>query len=179
MVAPTRPRKVQARGKDSWFLVPAIADITAPTATEINAAGAMNISCAVLAEGDSLTKTTGKVTLPAYLCEVDQYEGLDRATWSMGDIVGGFDPQAAEASDDKKAFEFLRDGFTGYAVRRQGVTADSATSEAATGQFVDVVPVEIDGASTDKSGTDASAIYVFRAGVAVTGKPELNVAVVA
>lgn len=177
MVLPTRPRKVQSRGKDSWFLVPAIANIQVPKITEINSVSGINISCAVLAEGDSLTRTTNKVTLPAYLCETDQYEGLDRATWSMGDIVGGFDPQADEADDDKVAFEFLRDGFTGYAVRRQAVAA--SVGAAATGQFFDVVPVEIDEAFTDTSGTDASAIYVFRAGVAVTGKPAINVAAVA
>lgn len=175
MVLPTKPRKVQSRGKDSWFLVPAIANVNAPTAAEVNAASGINISCAVLAEGDSLTRTTNKVTLPAYLCETDQYEGLDRATWSMGDIVGGFDPQAAVDSDDKEAFEFLRDGFSGFAVRRQGVAA--SVGAATTSHFVDVVPVEIDEAMTDSSGTDGSAIYVFRAGVAVTGKPGINVKV--
>lgn len=173
MVSPTKPRKVQSKGKDSWWLVSTIADIENPTVLEINAVTGINISCAVLAEGDSLTKTTNKVTLPAFLCEVDQYEGLDRATWSMGDVVGGFDPQAAAGSDDKEAFEFLRNGFSGYAVRRQGVTA--TTGDAIAGQFFDVVPVEIDGAAPGTTGTDGSAIYAFTAGVAVTGKPALNV----
>lgn len=177
MVAPTKPRKVQAQGKTSWWLVPAIANLQAPTVAEINAATGINISCAMLADGDSLTRTTNKVTLPAFLCETDQYEGLDRATWSMGDVVGGFDPQAAADSDDKVAFEFLRERFTGYAVRRQAVavTAGDATA----GEFFDIVPVEIDEAVSDQSGTDSAAIYVFRAGVAVTGKPAINVAAVA
>lgn len=176
MVAPTKPRKVQARGKDSWFLVPAVVNLSAPTILEINAASGINISCAVLAEGDSLTKTTGKVTLPSFLCETDQFEGLDNATWSMGDVVGGFDPQAASGSPDKQAFQFLRNGYTGFAVRRQAVIA--TTGDAVVGQFFDVVPVEIDSAFSDKSGTDGSAIYVFRAGVAVTAKPSINVAAV-
>lgn len=177
MVAPFKPRKVQANGKDSWFLVPAVATLSAPSITEINAATGINISCAILADGDSLTRTTNKVTLPAYLCETDQYEGLDRATWSMGDVVGGFDPQAAAVSDDKKAFEFLRNGYEGFAVRRQAV--DVNVGAATVGEFFDIVPVAIDEAFSDKSGTDASAIYVFRAGVAVTGKPSINVAAVA
>lgn len=177
MAAPVKPRKVQANGKDSWFLVPAIAIPSAPTAAELNATTGRNVSCALLAEGDSLTRSTGKVTLPAFMCETDQYEGLDRATWSMGDIVGGFDPQADADSPDKDAFEFLRDGFSGYAVRRQGVPAANSAGVVA-GQFVDVVPVEIDEAVSDKSGNDSSAIYVFRAGVAVTGKPAINVVVV-
>lgn len=176
MVAPVKPRKVTARGKDSWWLVPTIANIANPTILEINAATGINISCAVLAEGDSLTRTTNKVTLPAYLCETDQYEGLDNATWSMGDVVGGFDPQAEAESDDKKAFEFLRDGFTGFAVRRQAVAV--TTGDAVAGQFFDIVPVDVDNAMSDKSSTDSSAIYVFRAGVAVTGAPKINVAAV-
>lgn len=175
MVAPTKPRKVRANGKDSWFLIPTVADLANPTALEINSASGINISCTVLAEGDSLTKTTNKVTLPAFLCETETFEANDNATYSMGDVVGGFDPQADAADDDKKAFEFLRDGFTGYAVRRQGVSALSGAVVA--GQFVDVVPVEIDAAFSDRSSGDASAIYVFRAGASVTGTPAINVEV--
>lgn len=175
MVAPTKPRKVRAQGKDSWWLIPAVADQDAPTALEVNAATGINISCTVLAEGDSLTATTNKVTLPAYLCEVEQFEGNDNTTYSMGDVVGGFDPQAADTSDDKKAFEFLRSGFTGYAVRRQGVAVD--TGDVTAGEFVDVVPVDIAKAVPGKSGNDASAIYTFSAAVSVTGSPSFNVAV--
>lgn len=174
MVAPVKPRKVRAQGKDSWWLVPTIADINDPVITEINSASGINISCTVLAEGDSLTATTNKVTLPAYLCETEQFEGNDNTTYSMGDIVGGFDPQAAVDSDDKLAFEFLRDGFTGYAVRRQGVSAE--TGDAVAAQFFDVVPVEVARAVPGRSGNDASAIYTFSAAVSVTGSPAFNVA---
>ena len=176
MVAPTKPRKVQSKGKDSWFLVPTIADPDAPTALEINSVSGINISCAVLAEGDSLTKTTNKVTLPAYLCEVDQYEGLDRATWSMGDVVGGFDPQAADGVRRQGSVRVpprrLRRA-TRFVVRQ----SPRRPAPRSLAQFVDVVPVSIDEAAPGTSGTDASAIYVFRAGVAVTGKPSLNVEV--
>lgn len=176
MVAPTKPRKVRANGKDSWWLVPTVADVEAPTVLEINTATGINISCAVLAEGDSLAATVNKVTLPAYLCETETFEGIDNIAWSMGDVVGGFDPQAAASSDDKEAFEFLRDGFTGFAVRRQGVAATSG--DAIAGQFFDVVPVDISRAVPDKSSGDSSAIYVFRAAASVTGSPGLNVAAV-
>lgn len=176
MVSPTKPRKVRAHGKDSWFLVPTVANINAPTALEVNSVSGINISCAVLAGGDSLTATTNKVTLPSYLCETESFEGNDDTSFSMGDVEIGFDPQAAAESDDKEAFEFLRDGFTGYAVRRQGV----ATSVGATtaGEFVDVVPVEIARAVPGRSSTDNSAIYTATAAVSVTGSPALNVEVV-
>lgn len=179
MVAPLKPKKVRAHGNDSWWLVPAIADLTAPTIAEINAATGLNFSCAVLQDGDSLVRTTNKVTLPAYLCETENFEGLDNSTWSMGDIVGGVDPQAAAASDDKEHFEFLRDGFSGFAVRRQGKKADTDTPDAVAGEFFDIVPVDVSEAVTDRSSAGNDAIYTFRSGVAVTGKPAINVAAVA
>lgn len=177
MVAPIKPRKVRAHGKDSWFLIPTVASTAAPTVAEVNSASGYNISCAVLAGGDSLTATTNKVTLPSYLCETETFEGNDDTQFSMGDVIIGFDPQATSSSDDKKAFEFLRAGFTGYAVRRQGVLA--TTGAVTAGQFVDVVPVEIARAIPGRSSTDNSAIYTATAAVSVTGSPSLNVAVAA
>src|SRR5690606_5404489 len=142
MAAPTMPRKVPMNGKQSFWLVPTIANLSAPTALEINAG--INLSCTLLKDGGaSLVPTFNKAALDAYLCETDSYEGLDNTTWSMSDLVGGFDPQAAEASDDKLAFEFLRDGFTGFVVVRNGVPADAEASEVTAGQFVNGSPVEI------------------------------------
>lgn len=37
MAAPTKPRKVQANGKTSYWLIPAVAVQSAPTAVEVNA----------------------------------------------------------------------------------------------------------------------------------------------
>lgn len=176
MAAPVMPRKVQANGKDSWYLVPAIAVKTAPTVAEVNATTGINVSCALLASFEGVTGSTGKVTLDRYLCETEQFEANDNTVFTMSDIVGGFDPQAAVSSDDKKAFEFLRNGFVGFAVRRQGIVAKGSAG-VTSGQFVDVVPVDIAKAIPTKSNTDASGIYTFMAGVAVTGGPEFNVAV--
>lgn len=179
MVAPVKPRKVQANGKDSWFLVPAIADLSAPTVAELNATGGINVSCTLLASFEGPSSTTPKVTLERFLCETEQYEANDTTTYSLADIQGGFDPQAAASSDDKKAFEFLRNGFTGYAVRRQGKKADVDAPEFVAAEFVDVLPVDIAKAVPGKSNTDASGIYTFTAAGSITGAPEWNVAVVA
>ena len=105
MVAPTKPQLVTANGKDSWFFVPAIADITAPTPTEINAATGLNISCFLWAEFEGVTSSTGKVTLPRLLCETQQYEANDSTTYSMSDLDFAFAPQAASATDGKKAWD--------------------------------------------------------------------------
>jgi len=176
MAAPIKPRKVQANGKDSWYFVPTIAVPTTPTAAEVNTASGMNASCALLASFEGVTGSTGKVTLERFLCETEQYEANDNTTFTMSDVVGGFDPQAAAEHNDKKVFAFFKNGFTGYAVRRQGIVAANDTGVVA-GQFVDVVPVQVAPAIPGKSNTDASGIYTFSAAVAVTGKPEFNVAV--
>lgn len=176
MPAPIKPRKVTANGKDSFWLVPAVASTDAPTALEVNAASGLNISCYLLAEQEGVTGTTEKVTLARLLCETSTTEGIGETTFSMADVQVVFDPQAAANHNDKKAFELLRDGFTGYAIRRQGVRA-TEDSDVTAGQFVDVIPVEVGPVVPGKSATDASGIYTATAAVAVTGTPSFNVAV--
>lgn len=177
MAAPIKPQKVTANGKDSWFWVPAIADMAAPTATEVNAVSGVNISCFLLAEQDGVTGTTEKVRLARLLCETSTTEGLGEQTWSLADIMGVFDPQAAAGSDGKKAWELFKDGADGYLVRRQGVIADSASAAAAAGQFVDVFRVEVGRATPGKTSTGSDGIYSFTAAVALLDQ-EFNVAVV-
>lgn len=178
MAAPVKPKKTTANGKDTWWLVPAVANMASPKKTEIDAAGGLNISCFLLAEQEGITSTTEKVTLARLLCETTTTEGIGETTYSMADVQGVFNPQAASGSDDKKFWELVKDGFTGYAVRRQGVKAN-VEATVTVGEFVDVMPIEMGRAAPGKSATDASGIYTFTAAVAVTGTPKFNVAVVA
>lgn len=179
MVAPSKPQKVQANGKDSWFWVPAVADMAAPTVGEINAVSGVNISCYLLAEQEGVTSNVEKVRLARLLCETSTTEGLGEQTWSLADITGVFDPQAAAASTGKKAWELFQDPVNaGYLVRRQGVVAYSTTPEAVAGQFFDVFKVEVSKATPGKTANDASGIYSFTAGVALLAQ-EFNVAAVA
>lgn len=178
MVAPTKPQLVTANGKDSWFFVPAVANKTAPTALEINAGTGLNISCFLFAEFEGVTSSTGKVTLPRLLCEINQYEANDVTTFTSADLDFAFAPQGAAASDGKKAWDkFKAGGLSGFLVRRQGIVADSATPEATVGQFVDVIPVDIGKAVPGKTGTDSAGVYRATAPVAITGEPAWNVAV--
>lgn len=179
MVAPVKPQKVTANGKDSWFWVPAIASLTAPSATEINAVSGVNISCFLLAEQEGVTGTVEKVSLARLLCETSTTEALGEQTWSLADIQGVFDPQAAAGAPGKTAWDEFQDPINaGFLVRRQGVIAYSDTPEAAAGQFVDAFKVEVSQATPGKSSNDASGIYTFTAGVALLDKA-FNVAVVA
>lgn len=180
MVAPSKPQLVTANGKDSWFFVPAIVSITAPKATEINAALGLNISCFLWSDFEGLTSSTGKVTLPRLLCELNTYEANDVTTFTIADLDFAFAPQAASGADGKKAWEkFKAGGLTGFLVHRQGVVADQAAPEAVVGQFVNIMPVEIGKAVPGKTGTDAAGVYRATAPVAITGEPAFTVAVVA
>lgn len=176
MATPNKPGKHGSFKKDSFWLVPAIADVTAPKDTEINAVSGIYATCFLRADQGGPTKATNKVTFDNLLCEGESSEGLAPATVSMPDIVGAFDPQAAEAANDKKLFEFLRDGYTGFLVRRQNVTNDT-DDQADVGEFVDVFSVDIDDAWPDKSATGPEGFYQFLCGVAYTGQRALNVAV--
>lgn len=179
MVAPVKPTKIKMTGRQTFWLVPAIADISAPTVAEINAVSGINLSCTLLATSTALTPTFNKVAFDRYLCETDTTEANDTTSWSMADLIGGFDPQAAALSDDKAGFEFLRDPFVGFAVFRNGKPADVVSPAAVAAEFVNVAAVDITAAVDISSPAEASAWARWTAGVSVTGTPAMNVAVAA
>ena len=180
MVAPTKPQLVTANGKDSWFYIPAVASKTAPTVAEWNAASGLNISCYLWSDFEGISSSTGKVTLPRLLCEVNTYEANDVTTFTVADLDFAFNPQGASGSDGKKAWEkFKAGGLSGFLGRRQGITADQATPEGVAGQFVDLMPVDIGKAVPGKTSVDAAGVYRAVAPVAITGEPVFNVALVA
>lgn len=178
MAAPIKPKKHTSLKKDAWWLVPAIADINEPVLAEVNSASGIYATCFLLQDQGGVQKTVNKTQLAALLCEDSGGEVRTPSTFSMSDIVGAFDPQAADDDPDKALFEFLRDGFVGFAVRRQNVINDVSDAVVAA-QFVDVVPVDIDDAWPDKSAPGPEGFYTFTCGVAVTGTPVANVAVAA
>lgn len=176
MAAPVTPTKKLSNGKDHWWLVPAVAAASAPTVAEVNTATGLTITGSLLADYEGITSSTSKVTLPRVLIETTETEIPGTTTFSAGDMVCLFHPQGATGSDGKKAWEKVKDGFVGYAIRRQDVA--SPTSDAVTtGQFVDVVPVELGAAIPGKTSTGADGVYVFTAPVSITGAPRWNVAV--
>ena len=169
MAAPIMPQKVQSNGKDSWWFAPAVADIDAPTALEVNAVSGLNISCFLLAEQDGVSSTTEKIRLARLLCETSTTEGLGEQTFTLAPIQGVFDPQATSGSDGKKAWELFKSGASGYLIRRQGVKANVDAAVTA-GEFVDVFKVDVSEATPGKTATDASGIYTFMADVALVDK---------
>lgn len=178
MAVPVKPGQHSALQKTGFWLVPAIADTTAPKESEINAGGSLYITCFLdESVGGGWTTTFNKGTGLRSLCMASTPEVLNPSTVAGNDLMGFVDPQAETGADDKKAFEYLKDGFTGYLVRR--LNKDNDSSDAVEGgEFVDIAPVDISPAVTDQSSADANAAYVFRAGVAVTGDVTYDVKVV-
>lgn len=177
MATPVKPGVYSALQKTSFWLVPTLTTAT-PKKTEIESVSGLYITCFLTEENVGWTVTFNKGTAPRLLCNSSTPEVLLPSTTQGSDIVGVLDPQAAVGADDKKAFEFLRNGFTGYLVRRQNKANDTADT-VAVGEFVDFVKVNVAKAITDQSAQTAEGVYIFKAGVAAVADAVYNVAVVA
>lgn len=179
MVAPTKPGLKIANGKDTWWIVLAIANKNAPTALEVNAATGINMTGYLFSDYAGLTVAVTKVTLPRVLAETETYQAAGETQYELADMDFAFHPQAAAGSDGKRAWDkFRAGGLVGFGVMRSDYLADQTASEAAAGHRVHVVPLEVHAAYPGKTSTDASGVYRATAPVSVTGKPAFDVAVV-
>lgn len=176
MAEPMQPGLKRAFGFDGWGFVTAVADITEPTLTELDAAGGFVLSCSLFGEQGDPTSTQEKVTLPRIMCDTQQYEANGAVTHAMPDLQVSFDPQAASAAAGKKAWETMVDNLNGFLWRRQGVASKSIL---VAGQFVDIIPVQLGVKTPGKTSTGADGVYAFTQSVSITGAPAWNVAIVA
>lgn len=170
-----KPPLVRSFGNDSWFWVPAIADTDSPTLLEINAATGYNLSCQVFGDQGQPDATTAKVQLPRLNCETETYEVNGETNHTAPDFMVSFQPQAAAASDGKKAWEAMTDLEAGFLVRRQG---KAATTDPAAGEFVDIWPAQLGVKVPTRTSADAGGVYAFKVGVSITGQPAFNKALV-
>lgn len=178
MVAPITPAKKLANGRDAWWLVPTIANTSAPTAIEINSASGLNITGVLLSDYEGATTSTEKVTLPLVMLETTSTEVNGQTTNTLADMQLTFDPQAATGASGKKAWELFTGGvFNGYAVRRQDAVT-TVSDAVVVGQFVDVFPIAAVRNAPTKTSTGPDGIYSFTASLGVTGIPAFNKAVV-
>lgn len=177
MAAPIRPNGVQTFGKEKWVFVPTIADPSAPTVTEVTAGTVLDVTGYFYADGfDGFGADTSRVSAPRRVLDTRQDQRLGLTTFTMGDLTYAYDPQAAAASDGKKAFEKLLEAATGYFVRRVGIDADT---DLAAGQFVDVISVELGPQIPVKTSSGEDGEAAIRQAVGATGTLEVNVAIVA
>lgn len=180
MVAPIKPGVKLATGKETWWIVLAIANKNAPTAAEVNAATGINMSGYLFAEYAGLTVTLNKVSLPRILAETKTYQAAGETTYDMADMEFLIHPQAATGADGKKAWDKFKAGaLIGFGVQRSDYVADQTASEAAAGQRVNVVPIEVHAAYPGMTSAGADGVYRATAPVSVTGEPVFDVAVAA
>lgn len=165
MAAPIRPNPVKTFGKDKWVFVATIASITAPTAAEVTAGTVLDITMMAFDGEGYPTSSTNRPVLERRIGDTIVYEQIGIQNITGGTMMFALAPQAAGASDGKKAWEKFVAGTTGYLVRRMGTAV--ATDLAAT-QFVTVYPVEYSAPFPTTVGEGESAEAGFASEYAVT-----------
>lgn len=180
MAEPLRPNPAKVFGRENWIFVPTFAAYTAPTVTEAAGASALDITRIAFADGaPAPSQSTNLVEQNRRFGDTKVAQNVGETTYQGGQMNYQFDPQAAAASDAKKAYEkFLNTSgvITGYFVRRQNIARDAVL---AVGQFVDVYPVEIGPSMPTTVGQAESSEAAAMCTFAVTGEPKFNVALVA
>lgn len=133
------PEGISAEGNIKVAFVSTIAATTnIPTVAELAATGSVDLSCYITSEfGVSREQSTGE---DRRLCSKEVFQALGRVTNSIPATEYVYEPQAAAASPTNKAYDTLKKGTKGYLVIRYGL--DSSTVAWASGQKVDVIPVE-------------------------------------
>ena len=175
MAAPIRPASSKAYGREKWVWVPTIANITAPTVTEVTAGTALDISCYLFESSARPSASTNLVERERRICDTTTFQQVGTTTYAGGEMVASFDPQAAALSDGKKAWEKFPEGTTGFLVRRLGT---AVATDLASGQFVDVFPVEFGVPVPSTVGDGESRENSFTSTFAITSTPAFNKAIV-
>jgi hypothetical protein len=155
------PNATKAQGNVSVTVVASIASLTAPSlATEINAAGSVNVSCHLFDNGAICTASTNKVTAPPRLCTTEQLQSLGNTTFEVSDLSYVYDPQAAGSTLENKAKTLLVEGSTVYLVERLGLIA-SGTAEVAyaVSQKVNIYKVTLGKQNRTRQGDAESAVF--------------------
>ena len=175
MAAPIRIAATKTFMREKWVYVPTIANQSAPTLVEVNAATGLDISCYLHADTAKPAQNTNRVQLARRLCDGAQYEQIGTTNYTGGDMKYAVNPQAAAASDGKKAFEKFPEGTVGFLVRRLGI---AVATDFATGQFVDTFPVEFGPAMPMPSSDGEEQEAVIMQAFAITGPPTFIKAIV-
>ena len=179
MAEPLRPSPVKTLARENWVFVPTIADASAPTLAEITGASSLDVTRILFADGaPQPQQNTNAVEQNRRFGDSVVRQSVGTTTYGGGELRYQFDPQAAAASNGKKAYEKFggSTNVTGYFVRRQGIGRAVAF---AANQFVDVYPVEIGPSMPTKSGDGENAEGAAVCSFAITGDPAFKVAILA
>lgn len=130
-----QPTAIPADGSVKVVFVPATVDPTAPKLTEANAAGSIDLSCYLTADGLNMTTDEQTIT-DDRLCSRQTFEQPGRFSDAM-EVAYVYAAQNITATEDL-AYKTLKRGVKGFLYLRWGMDYETAF---AVGQLVDVVPV--------------------------------------
>lgn len=164
MATPLTPAGVKVQGNIKTVFVPSLS-LTAPSLAAIIAADALEVTNIFYADSGRYTaeSTTGAAPRRVGTTKVWQQFGSTNESFS-GSLRYVVDPQAAAASDGKKAWEKFPEGTTGYLFEAPGVDTDA---DLAVGDFGRVVPVQFGARHIDGDPADEFAEFAVVQGVIV------------
>lgn len=174
MTTPLRPAPASLYGSENWIYVTTIASTALiPTAAEVNAGSSLDITNIAFADTGKPSQSTNRVAQERRLGDTTVPEALGATTITGGTLHYAFDPQAAVGSNGKKLFEKIPAGQVGYLVERLGILN---TTTPATGQFVNVYPVQFGNSFPTRAGDNETAQAGMACDFAVTAPPAVSVA---
>ena len=135
----TFPTGVPADGNVKVAWVPTLADQAAPTAVELNAAGALDITCGIVGGGFT-TNADQTTTQDIRLCSRQVFEDLGDVNYTIEAIEYIITPQDSTVTGENGIYNTLAPGTTGYIVVRWGKDYASAFAAA---DVVDVYHVTL------------------------------------
>jgi len=161
-----------ADGNIKTVLVTTLADPGAPTVTELNAAGAKDVSCYLTPDGFAFAVDQATIT-DERLCSTVTYDQPGRKHYTLS-LTGIDNTNSANEATDNALVDTLVEGTQLYLVRRRGVPFDQPF---ATGDKVTVIPFK-PGVKQDVA-PEANSVLRSTWTSFVTGAPQVEVAVVA
>lgn len=163
------PDSVLAEGNVKVVFVPTLASVTAAA---LNAG--VDISCYLMPDWDGPTasQNTGE---SRRFCSRESFQRLGRTSWSIAPLIYTYGPQE-DAGEINAVRDALAQGVEGFLVVGFGI---EPSEDFATGDFVDIFPVEAGTQVKNPRGADEFAPLTVTQTLAVTNVVRQDVAVVA
>lgn len=165
-MAVIRTNPAKTFGAENFVFLTTVADIQAIKLSEATAGSSLDMTGYFYDDTGRPSQSTNRVQRKRRVSDTVQYEQIGVTTLQGGELMYAVDPQAAAASNGKKALEKLPEGTTGYLLRRQAVANGTAF---AVGQFYDAWPIEVGPQMATNAGDGESAEAAITQTFAITG----------
>lgn len=172
------PEGTPSLGNVKTSLVSAIAALATPKLTEITAAApaSLEITGYLQARGYKPDQDVSRGVPPRRLHQRTQFERFNTTTQKIDDLMYVINPQAAAASDGKKAYEALTPGLKAFFVERHGLDAEVVPWTV--GDWVNILPITL-GPRIILSEEDENGDVFVKQAVSIRAARKDNVQIVA